>query len=108
MVEKTSKKVTKRPRRLPAKKSVGANHVRPATLTPMSRGELEALVLQTARSEGFPEVVAIVLELYPHRRPNWEIARVSTSVANTYDLEAIRSQAQIRALQERYSLGVEA
>jgi hypothetical protein len=102
------KKAAGKPHKTAAKKSTRKNQGRQrGHLTPMSRGELEALVLQTARAAGFPEVVAIVLELYPHRQPNWQIARVSTSVANTYDPMAIRSHADVRALQERYTLGVE-
>jgi hypothetical protein len=79
----------------------------PRPLIPMSRGELEALVLQTVRAAGFPEVVSIVLELYTHQQPNWQIARINTRVANTYDPMAIRSHADIRALQEQYTFGVE-
>jgi hypothetical protein len=110
MVARSSpKKPPRKPHKGAAKKPARAKTAsdrgeQPSPLISMGRGELEALVLRTVRAAGFPEVVSIVLELYSHRQPNWQIARISTSVANTYDPMAIRSHADIRALQGEYTL----
>lgn len=105
--KKPARKARKAAAKKPARKRRLAKHrdQQPGSLIPMSRGELEALVLKAVRGAGFPEVVSIVLELYSHRQPNWQIVRINTRAANTYDPMAIRSHADIRALQERYTLG---